>query len=361
MRRTAALIVGGGPAGAAAAITLADAGLRPLLIERGPERHGVCGGFLGWDALPMLARLGVDPAALGARPIARVRILAGNRVAETRLPGPAAGLSRATLDAALLALAERKGAEIRRGLAVRSVEGSCARLADGGQVEADALFIATGKYALRGATRDGTGPTYVGLRATLRRAPARLDGTIELHLFAGGYAGLLILEDGSANLCLSVSAKRFRAAGGSAAGLADTLVEDAPALARLMAEAEPEWSAVAGVPYGWRAHDTEPGRFRIGDQAAVVASLVGDGIAMALTSGDDAARAMIGGGAGAAPPFQRRLARQQRAPIFIAELARAIGERPPLARLALPLLRRAPGLIRVAANATRVPVSRSLP
>ncbi|HZF94101.1 MAG TPA: FAD-dependent monooxygenase, partial [Allosphingosinicella sp.] len=52
MPRTRALIVGGGPAGAAAAIALARAGAAPELIERsaGP-RDVVCGGFLGWDAL----------------------------------------------------------------------------------------------------------------------------------------------------------------------------------------------------------------------------------------------------------------------------------------------------------------------
>jgi len=354
MRRTAALIVGGGPAGAAAAITLAEAGVRPLLIERGPERRGVCGGFLGWDALPMLGRLGIDTAALGARPINRVRIVAGDREVETRLPGPAAGLSRTTLDAALLALAERKGAEVIRGLAVRSIDGRHARLADGSQIEAETMVVATGKHALRGAARDGLGRTYVGLRSTLPFVPQRLDTTIELHLFAGGYAGLLVQEDGSTNLCLSVEAERFRQAGGSAAGLIEALRHDAPALAHLMRAAEPEWAAVAGIPYGWRAGSTDVGLFRVGDQSTVVASLVGDGIAMALASGLDAARAMIAGGAQAAQTFQQRLSHDRSRPIRIAEIARAIAERPRLARLALPLLRKAPGLIRLAARLTRV-------
>jgi len=354
VRRTAALIVGGGPAGAAAAITLAEAGLRPVLVERDAHNAIVCGGFLGWDALALLGRLGIDPGGLGARPIERVRIIAGTGSIETHLPGPAAGLSRATLDAALRALAERKGAEVISGLAVRRVERQCARLADGRLIAADAMFIATGKHALRGVARAGAGEGHVGLRSALPHAPARLDGVIELHLFAGGYAGLLVQEDGSANLCLSVSAARLRAAGGSAAGLADALRGEAPALAAAMSNATPGWAAIANIPYGWRARSTEEGLFRIGDQAGVVASLVGDGIAMALASGTAAARAMIGGGGKAAPPFQRDLARQRAAPILIAELARAIGERPRLARAALPMLRRAPGLIRMVAEATRV-------
>ena len=78
MRRTAALIVGGGPAGSATAITLARAGAMPVLIERSlGERDVVCGGFLGWDALAALQRLGLDVEALGARPIHRLRLAGG--------------------------------------------------------------------------------------------------------------------------------------------------------------------------------------------------------------------------------------------------------------------------------------------
>jgi 2-polyprenyl-6-methoxyphenol hydroxylase-like FAD-dependent oxidoreductase len=52
MRRTAALIIGGGPAGCAAALTLMRGGVRAELIERTAGEHDVvCGGFIGWDAL----------------------------------------------------------------------------------------------------------------------------------------------------------------------------------------------------------------------------------------------------------------------------------------------------------------------
>ena len=55
------------------------------------------------------------------------------------------------------------------------------------------------------------------------------------------------------------------------------------------------WEAVAGVPYGWRALATEAGLYRIGDQAAVIASIAGDGIAIALASGAAAANACLAG------------------------------------------------------------------
>ena len=97
MRRTASLIVGGGPAGAAAAIGLARFGFEAELIERSDGPHEVvCGGFLGWDALAALRRLGVDPRSLRARPIHRMRLVSARRSLEAALPGTAAGLSGAT-------------------------------------------------------------------------------------------------------------------------------------------------------------------------------------------------------------------------------------------------------------------------
>ena len=156
MRRTPALIVGGGPAGAATAILLAHGGAMPVLIERNREAHDVvCGGFLGGDALTMLARLGIDPATFGALAIGRARLVARKRIAEVDLPFTAAGLSRRTLDTALLARATEEGATIERGIAVRriDIDSRCLHLSDESVISANALFLANGKYEVRGAAR----------------------------------------------------------------------------------------------------------------------------------------------------------------------------------------------------------------
>ncbi len=355
MSRASALIVGGGPAGSAAAITLARGGVPPLVIERaaGP-RDVVCGGFLGWDAIATLGRLGLDPRTLGARPIRRLRLVAGARSIEAALPGAAAGLSRRALDAALLALAEEAGASVLRGRAARAATEGGVRLEDGEELAADALFLATGKHELRGAARAiGTRQVAIGLRAPLpgsARLEAALAGTIELHLFDGGYCGLLMQEDGDANLCLSVGRERMAAAGGPAA-LLDRLADEAPRLRERIGAAMPgRWEAIAGVPYGWRARAAEPGRYRIGDQAAVIASLAGDGIAVALASGIAAAHAFLqGDGAGYQAAFARRAAR----PVTVAELLRRMAESPRWRRptMALAAL---PGVARAAARLTRI-------
>jgi flavin-dependent dehydrogenase len=357
VRRTAALIVGGGPAGSAAAIALARRGAAPVLIERSAgERDVVCGGFLGWDALAALRRLGVDAAALGARPIQRLRLIDGARVVEAKLPRAAAGLSRRRLDEALLRLAQEAGVEVHRGRAARALEDRRVRLDDGEEMGADAIFLATGKHELRGAGRDiGGRAVSVGLRAALPPSPmiARtLGGVIELHLFDDGYAGLLLQEDGSANFCLSVSREPLAAAGGPEA-LVSQLLSDAPHLADRIARVPAQWDAVAGVPYGWRARSAAPGLFRLGDQAAVIASLAGDGIAIALNSGTAAASAYIGGGSGAAGGFQRAFAARAARPVRVAELLRNMAEHRARRRLFMNLAR-IPPVTRAAARLTRI-------
>jgi menaquinone-9 beta-reductase len=358
VRRAAALIVGGGPAGAAAALTMARAGAMPVLVERCPgERDVVCGGFLGWDALATLRRLGLEPSKLGARPIHRLRLAAGGRTVEAELPHAAAGLSRRRLDSALLMAAEEAGAAVLRGRAARALDGDCLRLDDGEEMAADAIFLATGKHELRGAARETGGrAASVGLRTVLAPSPGRaraLAGTIELHLYNGGYAGLLVQEDGCVNLCLTVARERMAAAASPDALLAE-LAEEAPLLAeRLDGGVEGSWQAIAGVPYGWRVLDTVAGCYRLGDQAAVIASLAGDGIAVALQSGVAAAHAHLADGPSAAPAFQRAFARCTARPVRIAEALRHMAEHRLERRLMMGLARFS-GLTRLAARLTRI-------
>ncbi|MGC1411543.1 MAG: FAD-dependent monooxygenase, partial [Acetobacteraceae bacterium] len=67
------MIIGGGPGGTAAAITLARAGNPVTLIERSVDASDkVCGDFLSTEALAMIEGLGVDLSA--ASTISAVRL-----------------------------------------------------------------------------------------------------------------------------------------------------------------------------------------------------------------------------------------------------------------------------------------------
>lgn len=358
MRVEDPLIVGGGPAGSAAAIRLAHAGHRPLLLERTREpADALCGGFLSWRTLDALDRLGLDRAALGGAAANRLRLFAGETSAERLLPAPAMGLSRLRLDALMLDIAAQAGARVERGIAVRGWENGQLRV-DDDMLTPRTLFLATGKHELRGLARPraaaGTDPA-LGLRIRLGPHPT-LDGligdAIELHLFDRGYAGLVRHEDGTANLCLAVYKSRLDAAGGPEGLFAE--LAGLPHLGERMAHRRAGVAdAVAHIPYGWRAHSTESGVFRLGDQAGVIPSLAGEGMGIAIASGVRAADGWIARGRDGAAHYQTEMARALARPIAIAarikDAAQAPAVAPWLVRLA-----RLPWAADIIARVTRV-------
>ncbi|MBR0552966.1 NAD(P)/FAD-dependent oxidoreductase [Stakelama marina] len=362
MRITPPLILGGGPAGAVAAIRLARAGFPPLVIERTVEPgDALCGGFLSWRSIETLARLGIDPALLGGEEVSRVRLFAGKRSAEAALPRPARGISRRRLDSLLLDAAAQAGAKVERGAGVRVLEDDSVRLDDGATLRSETIFLATGKHDLRGAMRPadarGSDPA-IGLRTRFGPAPGlsrMLDGAIELHLFDRGYAGLVLHEDASANLCMAVHRSRLAEAGDAEALLA-AIAGECPDLARRLEyrEAGTAIDAVANVPYGWRATGTRSGLFRLGDQAGVIPSLAGEGMSIAVASGLYAAGAWLTGGAGAAPGYQRDFAGRIARPLAVAGMIRDLAEAPATAPWMVRAASWLPPIVGAAARLTRV-------
>lgn len=352
------LIVGGGPAGAAAAILLAEAGREPTVVERSATASdALCGGFLSWNSVGLLQRLGVDPFALGGHSVHRARLFTRRRVLEVPLPGTSAGLSRRALDEALLDRAVGAGAQIRRGVTVRAIEGGTVRFADGKVQTPAHLILATGKHDIRGAARPVVSrDPALGLRwrfpvdATLAK---ELGGAIELHLFRQGYAGLVLQEKGFANLCLAVRQSAFAHAGRSPSAMLAGILTESPALTERLKDADLEHAqAIANIPYGWRAQDEAGRLYRVGDQIGVIPSLAGEGVGIALATGMGAAQAVL---CGVAPQhYQERSARRIAAPIGIAATLWSIAEHPQLADALLPLLGRVPGAVSLAMRATRV-------
>jgi flavin-dependent dehydrogenase len=358
------LIIGGGPAGAAAALRLARAGVPVTLLERTTGPHDkVCGDFLSGPALSALGALGIDAAALGGAPVRRVRLVADSRVTEAALPFPARGLSRRALDEALLAAAAAAGARVWRGEAARGLRAAGREFIlerNGEAWRGETVLLATGKHDLRGAARPARGHGAVGLKTYLALAPdqaAQLGDAVELVLLPGGYAGLQRIEDGRTVLCVMLSRQAARTVSASWDALRGRLAAEAPHLARRLAAAIPFAArplAVAGVPYG-HLHAPEPGAapglFRLGDQAAVIPSLAGDGVAIALASAALAARAVLAGEP--AEAYHRRLRaaldRPMRAAMLAHRAARARGAQDWLVRAC----RLWPGLIGFTATRTR--------
>lgn len=325
-----ALIVGGGPAGAALATLLARAGRNVVLVERtaGPTDK-VCGEFLSSEAGTYLDSLGLDLAALGAVSITTLRLCQGNHTFTAELPFVATSLSRRVLDEALLGQAASAGARLRRGVKVRELvrSGSTsstwqARLEDGSIVEAETAFLATGKHDLHGRKRPpGLQSDLVAFKLHFRLAAeptAALAGHVELVLFEGGYAGLQLVEDGLANLCLLIRRRRLHALGSSWDRVLAAIRSESAHLDARLIGARACWArplALSSIPYG-HVQLRADGLWRLGDQAAVIPSFSGDGMSIALHSAQLAAATyLVGGGADA---YQRRLARDVTGQVLLA-------------------------------------------
>lgn len=360
------VIVGGGPAGSSLACLLAGAGREVVLLEReSAPNDKVCGDFLSIEALRNVAALGLNLHRLGAAPITALRLVHGERVAHAALPFAALGLSRRVLDEALLTLAEHRGAKVlrgRRALALRQ-EGARVHLTTSiGEMAPEAVFLATGKHDLRGAHRAVRAPKTVAFKTYLSLASGQTDalrGHVEVVLFDGGYAGLLLVEGELANLSLIVSARALERAGGNWHGLLHALVASCPHLAQRLRGATPRLPrplAISRLPYGFvhAPHPADwPGLFRLGDQAAVIPSFTGDGVAVALHSAGSAASAWLAGEPSAAHHHRLRrnvAAQMRRASWLHAACIAAPAQKPLVAACAT-----FPGLMRLAATWTRIP------
>jgi flavin-dependent dehydrogenase len=357
------IVVGGGVAGSAAAIGLAEAGAAPLLLERSRVTgDAICGGFLSWQSLAALERLGLRREALGGHVVRTVRIVAGTRIVEATLPHAGMGLSRRRLDTLLLDRAAARGTDVRRGVTVRTVQRDAVVTANGERLAAAHLFLATGKHGLAGQPRPA--PPHVakdavlGLRLRLSASPAltrAIGDAVELFVFDRGYAGLVLQEDATANLCLAVRKSRLKLAGGRPEALVARWADESPLLGARLAAGGPSartFDAIGNVPYGWQATAGTPGLWRLGDQAAVIPSLAGEGMGIALASAEAAVSAWRRRVTPEA--WQRDFARRSRSPLRWAGLAWRAAEVRSMSAAALCLFAIAPGIVPLLARITRV-------
>ena len=327
----APVIVGAGPAGSAAAIALCRQGIAPTLIDRSAVAgDAICGGFLSWRTAQTLQSLGIDPLALGAKEVRQLRLFTSRRTVTTNLPDTAYGLSRHALDQAMRNRAVAAGAK----LIVDTVQGfePGRVLGDNRSYAAETIFHASGKHDVRGASRPRD-PEHTAIGIRVRTPPnsaatEAIGDAIELHLFEGGYAGIVVQEDGSANVCLAVRKNLLSRSGGRPLELLHRLAEENPHFATRIVSlpAHVPVDTIGSVPYGFIASDTQPGVFRLGDQAAVIPSLAGEGMSIAVHSGLAAADAWSKHGRGGAEAYQRAFAARVERPVSIARLAWRMGE-----------------------------------
>ena len=353
--RVDVIVVGGGPAGAATAVRLAQAGRSVVLFERSPAwRWRACGVFTSPAAVAELRLLGLDRAVRQglARPIPAMRVetRAGTRFRLTygddgSLLAPAVGLDRSRLDPLLLDRARGAGADVRAGATVRETDvgGGIGRVVhDVGELEAEVVVGADGLRSIVGRSAGVGAAPPLGDRAALSFHVADPTPDIprdaRMIVFDGGYVGLAPVPGGRVNVGIVLGSPAWR----------DRLrVERADAVARAVMAAVPradddpvDWSAplltdrIEGVaPVGARVRHRAGARWvLVGDAAGFLDPFTGEGLHRALVSARLAAAAIerrLDGDDRALDGYDRTLAHRTRTKDLVSRVVQRFLGAPP--------------------------------
>jgi flavin-dependent dehydrogenase len=348
------VIVGGSIAGAATAIALAELGRDVLIIERAPQyRRKACGEGLFPAGVRALERLGLaDELRTPSGAIEGVRFHAGGHTAGAPLGGGRGlGIQRAALDQALLARAERAGAQLRRGEAVTRIAVAAGRatgvvLASGEVIAARAVVGADGLHSrvrrLAGLDAPGHGSRY-GVSAHVR-TPGAVAPFVDVY-FEGGYELYVTpVGEGLGNVALLTRrAGMERFAGNLAATFEALLAAHTACRDGFELADEP----LAAGPFSRRARRAwRANVVLVGDAAGFFDGISGEGMSVALQTAPLAAAAidayLADGAFEELRCYQRARAGIVRNSNLLARLSLAIGARPGTAALAVRNLERRP-------------------
>jgi geranylgeranyl reductase family protein len=326
------IVAGAGPAGAIAALTLARAGARVLVVDREEfPREKLCGDTLNPGAIAFLTSLGLASGPLDdAGRLAGMRVSGAGATVEARYGGGVAGLaiSRRTFDAWLIEEAIGAGARFESGLEVR------APLTEGGRAGAVRGVIlkrrTTGETlrmpALMTIAADGR-RSVIGRAVGLCRHPekprrwafgayatgiAGVDDLGEMHIRDRGYVGIAPVGQGVCNVCVVTGPKPE---GRTPMAVVRRAIERDRWLAPRFSSAG--WSDRVRVLGPLAIDVASPGHDGIllaGDAAGFVDPMTGDGIHLAMRGGALAAAEalrVLEDGDYAGAPFRLAAARRQ--------------------------------------------------
>jgi geranylgeranyl reductase family protein len=304
------VVIGGGPAGAAAAITAARSGARVIVVDQAEYgRDKICGDGLTPRAVAALGELNIGIDA--AHRIEGLRMIAGP--VQRELPWPSGGRfpsygavwPRKRLDAALIDVAGEAGADLRW-----STPGTPRLNADNrvigvntpsGDIDAEVVVVATGAPGavarLLGAGRVRDEPFGLAIRAYVespRHSDRHLEACLTLKDRNGvavpGYGWMFPAGDGTVNIGVGAlsTMKNFKSLN------LNTLLDDYRALVADSWEVGPYLER----PRAWRLpmstmRRSGPGWVAIGDAAGLVNPMNGEGIDYGLESGMLAAQLFI--------------------------------------------------------------------
>jgi len=295
-------IIGAGPAGSAAAIDLARAGRRVLLIEKKPIPNSkVCGGCLSGPAAARFKELlgpGRDRPGISG---SQISFVIGSYRLTCNPNGATWMVPRAELDACLANRAAELGTEIRFGQAAmleRSDHG-WGVIVGTERISAGVVLIASGIGGLprkMGIRNLSTSPPMLAQQwIQPAHGPLPRLGGVELHWLRGGYVGLATPRVGECVVAMACDAPD--PSGERAFDRLRRVNPEAPIWRSLPTDAPREFGARGTAGFPWipdRLGDHNA--LLIGDAAGYAEPYTGEGIGQAMCSASCAARAILAGG-----------------------------------------------------------------
>lgn len=284
-------IVGGGLAGLALSIQLADRGISVVLLEKNSYPfHKVCGEYISMESWPFLESLGLP---LGELDLPKIHQLGVSSDRGFLLQHPLKlggfGISRYTLDHMLCELATRKGVRVVQECRVTDVQGNAHEgfqiRSSAGSFTAQVVCGSYGKYAPQFIRASGPEPgeqNYIGVKYHIKTDfPA---DRIELHNFQDGYCGISKVDRDRYCLCYLTTARNLIANGKDVKQMEERVLFKNPFLRHYFTNSDfihAQPLVISNVQFR-KKHTASQGIFLLGDAAGAITPLCGNGMSMAL-------------------------------------------------------------------------------